>query len=411
MDHFYSAPHTLRGLRKGPLAPYIDEFAMDLRRKGYARFTARYQIRLIGKLARWLEQREVDPGSLNRRSIDEFIMLLRRNGSIQNGYVGTLYRFLERLKEAGVIQAPPPETMNGPWEQEEHCFKQYLEHERGLASVTIKRYWLYVREFLTESLGQGGLHYSRLRPHHITDFILRYARRHQPGTAALMVTVLRSFLRYLHQRGALFTELAQCVPTVPNWRLTTLPKGLAPDQVKLVLQTCDRRTNVGCRNYAVLLLLARLGLRAGEVCLLTLDDFNWAAGELIINGKGTKRICLPLPSDVGKALVAYLKNARPECSSRRLFIRARAPLTGFANYSAVGTIVSRAILRTGIHAPYKGAHTLRHGIATLMLSNGASLEEIGKILRHKRPETTSIYAKVDLTALRGLAQPWPGGRS
>jgi site-specific recombinase XerD len=304
-----------------------------------------------------------------------------------------------------------PETVNGPWEQEEQRFRQYLEHERGLASVTIKRYLLYVRVFLSESFGQGRLHYSRLHPHHITDFILRYARRHKPGTAALMVTVLRSFLRYLHQRGALSTELAECVPTVPNWRLTTLPKGLEPYQVKLVLQTCNRRTNVGCRNYAVLLLLARLGLRASEVCLLTLDDINWAAGELMIHGKGAKRHYLPLPSDVGKALVAYIKKARPECSSRRLFIRARAPLTGFANYSAVGTIVSRAILHTGIHAPHKGAHTLRHSVATLMLRGGASLEEIGKILRHKRPETTSIYAKVDLAALRALAQPWPGGRS
>lgn len=411
MDHYYSAPHTLRSLRKGPLAPYIEEFAKDLWRKGYALITARYKIRLIGKLARWLEQREVDPGDLNRKIIDEFILLLKRNGAFHNGYAETLHRFLERLKEAGVIQAPTSETVIDPWEQEERCFRQYLEHERGLANVSIKNYWLCVRDFLIESFGQGELLYSRLRPHHITDFILRYARRHRPATAALMVTVLRSFLRFLHQRGAISTELAQCVPTVPNWRLATLPKGLEPDQVKLVLQTCDRRTNVGCRNYAVLLLLARLGLRASEVCLLTLDDISWAAGELTIWGKGAQRHCLPLPSDVGKALVAYLKKARPECSSRRLFIRANAPLIGFANHSAVGTIVSRAIISAGICAPHKGAHTLRHSVANLMLRGGASLEEIGKILRHKRPETTSIYAKVDLRALRTLAQPWPGGRS
>jgi integrase len=224
-----------------------------------------------------------------------------------------------------------------------------------------------------------------------------------------MVTALRAFLRYLWHDGATATDLTPCVPSVATWRFATLPKALRPGQVQQVLDACDRRTAQGRRDYAILLLLARLGLRAGEVVALQLEDIDWAAGCLTLRGKGGRRSPFPLPADVGAALVAYLRQGRPRCASRQVFIRQRAPWIGFANWLAISALVARALARAGIAAPHTGAHVFRHSLATAMLRAGASLAEIGELLRHRSPQTTMIYAKVDLDALRGLACPWPGG--
>jgi site-specific recombinase XerD len=227
--------------------------------------------------------------------------------------------------------------------------------------------------------------------------------------AGLMGTALRTFLRYLQLRGEIAIDLAACVPTVANWRLSTLPKFLEPYQVQCILNHCDRHTPQGQRDYAILLLLARLGVRACEVVALTLDDVNWNVAEITIQGKGPRRAKLPLPHDVGEALALYLKQGRPSCNSRRVFIRLRAPLQGFANSIAISTLVARALKRAGVESPCTGAHLFRHTLATQMLQQGASLEEISQLLRHQSFNTTTLYAKVDLTALRPLAQPWPGG--
>lgn len=226
-----------------------------------------------------------------------------------------------------------------------------------------------------------------------------------------MVTVLRSFFRFLYQRGHITSDLASAVPSVANWRLSQIPKSLRPDQVERLLASCDRQTPIGRRDYAILLLLARLGLRAGEVVALTLEDLDWETGVFTVHGKGNRREQLPLPEDVGEALVDYLRHSRPPCSSRRVFIRQRAPRQGFSSSAAIDDVVRRALARAGLNPPFKGAHLLRHSLATRMLGSGASLAEIGDILRHCCPETTQIYAKVDLSALRALAPPWPGGAS
>lgn len=199
------------------------------------------------------------------------------------------------------------------------------------------------------------------------------------------------------------------VPTVSNWRLTGLPKSLEPQQIERLLKSCDQNTKVGQRDYTILLLLARLGLRAGEIVAMTLDDINWDVGELIIRGKGPRKDRLPIPRDVGEALAAYLQYCRPACPTRRIFIRARAPYQGFSSSVAICNIVQRALLRANINTYHKGAHLLRHSLATHMLCKGASLAEIGDILRHQLPNTTQIYTKVDIVSLRSLAQPWPGG--
>jgi site-specific recombinase XerD len=222
-----------------------------------------------------------------------------------------------------------------------------------------------------------------------------------------MVTALRSFLRFLLQRGEIDVDLAASVLTVADWRLSTVPKYLAAEEIERLLEALDRGTSTGRRDYAILLLLARLGLRAGEVVALELEDIDWRAGELNVRGKGLRHDRLPLLSEVGEALAAYLHTDRPKSPTRRVFLCMKAPCRGLAGPSTVTTIVRRALERAGLHPPTKGAHLLRHSLATGMLNHGASMAEVRELLRHRASATTEIYAKVDFSALRALAQPWP----
>jgi len=201
--------------------------------------------------------------------------------------------------------------------------------------------------------------------------------------------------------------LDQAVPGVPGWRLATLPRAIEPREIERMFRACRCRTNVERRDYAILLLLARLGLRAHEVVTMTLDDIEWDISAIIIRGKGGRQDRLPLPHDVGDGIAAYLRAGRPRCSTRALFIWSKAPHRGFANSSSISTIVRRALARAGLHPPRSGAHALRHGLACTMLGQGATLPEIGEILRHRSLDTTAIYAKVHLEALAPLAQVWP----
>jgi len=231
-----------------------------------------------------------------------------------------------------------------------------------------------------------------------------------PKRAQLMVSALRSFFRFLLQQGEIATDLAACVPAVADWRLSTVPKYLGAEEVERLLSTCDQRTRIGRRDYAILMLLARLGLRAGEVVALELDDMDWRGGEIAVRGKGQRHDRLPLLQEVGEALAAYLRRDRPCGSTRRVFVRMRAPIRGFAGPQTISTIVRRALQRADLKVPAKGvaAHLLRHSLATGMLRRGASMAEIAEVLRHRTPSTTEIYAKVDIGGLRSLAQPWPG---
>jgi site-specific recombinase XerD len=223
-----------------------------------------------------------------------------------------------------------------------------------------------------------------------------------------MTTAFRSFFRFLFQTGELQADLAASVPTVAAWRLSTVPKYLIPEEVDRVLAGCDRQTTTGRRDYTILLLLARLGLRAGEVVSLQLDDIDWRTGEILIRGKGLLHDRMPVPVDVGEALASYLRIDRPPCQTRRVFVCMKAPRSGLAGPSTVTTIVRRALDRAGLDPAFKGAHVLRHSLATTMLRAGASMVEIGEVLRHRIPSTTEIYAKLDFDALRSLAHSWPG---
>lgn len=404
----YSTPWALEHLHKGPLGPHIDGFAALLSEQGYAEHTVRVKLRLAAYLSCWLHRRQLGLRDLDEQQVEKFLEYRRRHGFAHRGNAATLLHLIRHLREAGVIPVPVSQTDDNELLRLERGFSQYLVQERGLVQPTLINYLPYVQRFLSERFGTNNIVLDELRPPDISRFILRHAHNMSPGRAKLMVIALRSFFRYLLWRGDINTDLAAAVPTVADWRLSTLPKSLPPQDVERLLQSCDRATATGQRNYAILLLLARRSLRAGEVVAMTLDDINWNSGELTIHGKGLRTDKLPLPPDVGEALAAYLRYGRPQCSTRRVFIRMKAPLRGFANSSDISSLVSRALTRAGLNPARRGAHLLRHSLAVRMLQEGASLGEIGEILRHCLTNTTEIYTKISLAALRPLAQPWPG---
>ena len=405
---FFPGPRSQRGLRVGPLAVELDGFASWLATQGYARQTGETKLRLVSHLSRWLEREGLGVEALDEARFERF---LRTRGKPNGGAV--LGReLLAHLRRGGRIPDAPKDTGgDDAITRIERIHERFLVNERGLSPLTVGKYLPVVHAFLTERFGTGAVALETLVARDANRFIVRhsqgFARSHGKGLAA----ALRSFLRHLHQRGDIAVDLAGAIPPITNWRLSELPKSLPPEGVQSVLESCDRNTAVGRRDHAILLLLARLGLRGGEVATLTLDDIDWDKGLVTLSGKGQRREALPLTEEVGSALAAYLRGGRPSCGTRRVFVRAVAPHRGFSTTAAICDIVRRALARAGIDPPLKGAHLLRRSLACGMLRNGASLEEIGQILRHRHPETTQIYAKVDLEALRTLAPAWPGGAS
>lgn len=409
VHQFFTFPTTRQRMQEGPLGPYINEYAALLHEQGYCRQGGGWQIRWVADLSRWMQQRGVQARDLTPPTVARYLRFRKRRWRPQRSDHSILKRYLTFLRHKGVLPPEAPSLAKSARERVEENFELYLFQERGLSRVTVVHRLPFIRRFLVERFGQKPIRFERLRTTDITGYVRRHARDFGPKRAAILVSTLRSFLRYLRHQGLIATDLAACVPAVAAWRLSTVPKFLSPNQVQHVLEDCDRTTPQGRRNYAILMLLARLGLRAGEVVNLTLDDIRWSAGEITVQGKGGRQARLPLPQKVGQALADYLKKGRPSCSSRRVFIRSQAPRQGFPNGSAVTMLVRRALERAGVSSARKGAHLFRHSLATNMLRRGASLAEIGQILRHRGLNTTAIYAKVDFDALLTLAQPWPGG--
>ncbi|MFH1380441.1 MAG: site-specific integrase [bacterium] len=288
-------------------------------------------------------------------------------------------------------------------------FTGYLIQERGLTRGTMKAYVRIIRQFLRKRFKKNKIQFSKLKQQDIIRFILRQAYSVSPSYAKNMVHAIRAFLRFLYVRSLIPTNMAVFVPAVAKWRLAGVPETLDVKDVERMLKSCDQQSLMGQRNYAILLILARLGLRAGEVVNMKLDDLQWGTGELIIRGKGNHHDKLPLLQDVGEALAKYIKNTRPSCLTRQVFVCIKAPYHGFTSSGAIYSIVKNALCRAGIHAFRTGPHVLRHSLATRMLHTEVSLPEISRILRHRSLNTTLMYTKVDLPSLRKLAQRWPGG--
>jgi integrase/recombinase XerD len=395
---------------EGPLAAYLGPFAESLSRQGYTEHYVHRQVMLAACFSRWLEQTEVLARHVTSEHAARYLRFRYRRRRPNQGDLAALTHVIEFLRGERVIRAEKgPTPQFTPVERCVQAYEQYLRKERVLAEATIVNYVPFIGRFLNERFGAGPVKLATLRAGDVVGFVQRQARQLHLKRAKLLTTALRSFLQYARYRGAIRLDLAAVVPCVANWSMPSIPRGIEPDQVRRVLSRINRRTAVGRRDYAILLLLARLGLRSGEVAFLELEDIDWKAACLSVHGKSGRRTQLPLPQDVGEAIVAYLRHGRPRSRSRRVFLRARAPVRGFLTQGAVGTIVRHALLRAGVEAPTTGAHQFRHGLATQLLRQGASLAQIGELLGHTSPETTKIYTKVDLKALRTLALPWPGG--
>jgi site-specific recombinase XerD len=393
--------------QRNPLLVQVPPFADSLMESGYAATTIQAKLTLIGDFGQWLRRRGLAVKDLDERRIETFITDSRRNGLLRRGDRTTLRQLLDHLREHHVVQRVTPTCDVSPLAAILDRYEKHLRSERGLTTATIINYLPFARKFLSDRFGEGPFLLKVVRPCDISDFILRHARTMSCRRAQLMTTAFRSFFRFLFQRGELQVDLAPSIPTVADWRLSTLPRYITAEEVIRVLGSCDRHTATGRRDYALLLILARLGLRAGEIVAMQLDDIDWRSGEILVRGKGLLYDRMPLPVDVGQALAVYLRNDRPSSKTRRVFVCRKAPQRGFSGPSTVSTIVRRALDRAGLHPRFKGAHLLRHSLATSMIRSGASMSEIGEILRHRSPSTTEIYAKLDFEGLRSLAQPWP----
>ena len=409
-DRFVPNPSIMRPLRSGPLATYLDGFAELLVQQGYCGHIGWKKIRLVSDLSQWLARQRREIAALDEQQAAVFLAARRKREPRQSGAQATLTLLLQYLRRRKII--PDLTAPGGAIDFIQRDYGHFLIHERGFTLGSVAQYVHVARRFLSDRFPDEQLRLPQLCEKDVTDFVTRDSVAAVRGrrSAQLMTVVLRSFLGYLFQEGRIRTNLAMAVPTVAGWRLPELPRYLEAGQVEKLLRSCDRRRKVGKRDYAILLLLARLGLRAGEVSELVLEDINWDAGELRIRGKGDRVDRLPLPEDVGQAIAHYLQQGRPSCSSRRVFVQCKAPHIGFASPpNAICGIVRGALARAHIQSRHRGAHLLRHSLATRMLNNGGSLAQIGQVLRHQQIQTTEIYAKVDLKALRALTHPWPGG--
>jgi integrase len=394
----------------GPLSPHIASFRAKLDGLGYTPARVLYHLRFFAKFDLWLLRRKQRLRWTNETKVDLFLERLRKKyPGVCRGAPSALRLLLSFLRDIGVVAPKSKPTASSPSQRLADRYRAFLKEERGLDGATIYNYSRHIDRFLTEHFGTGPVGLRALGTSHITAFVRQHAPRGGLGLAAQMVTGLRSFLRFAQLQGLIGSDLAAVVPAVPTWEGAGPPKHLSREEVQRVLTTCERSTVRGKRDYAILLLLARLGLRAGEIVASQLDDVDWVNAQLTIRSKkGDGWARLPLPIDVGRAVARYLQ-VRPPSSYRNIFVRGYAPYTPFVASGPVSVLVRKAIENADVKSARTGAHVFRHSLATEMLRRGASLDEIGRVLRHRHPDTTAIYAKVDLKALRSLALPWPGG--
>lgn len=387
----------------GPLAPYAAGFGLWLASRAYSASAAADRLHQFDQLSRWLGREGLSASDLTGEHAARFAAGRRAAGLKSWSSPHSVALPLQYLRQLGAAPAPAPAFPQGPLEELLADYCRYLLVERGLSDHTVfDAYCPAARLFLSGLETPGGL--EQLSAAEVSSFLARECPGRSMSGARDLAGALRSLLRYLHLSGLTPAPLVWAVPPVGSLRDRTLPRGLDPAVMRRLLASCDRRTLTGLRDFAILLLLSRLGLRAGEVAAITLDDLDWHAGLLLVRGKGSREDALPLPVDVGEAIVAYLRR-RPRCQCRALFLRVTAPRREL-NRCTVAWVVRAACDRAGL--PRVGAHRLRHTAATQMLQAGATLPEIGQVLRHQDAKTTAIYAKIDHRSLGTLARPWPG---
>jgi integrase/recombinase XerD len=399
---------VMRSIVRGPLAPYVAGFAAELLGRGYTRTSAEQHVCFIAHLDRWLLAEGLGVEDLCESTIERYLLERRAAGYVEYRSVKAMRPLLEFLAPLGVLPTEPPVQFD-PVEELLSQYRSYLLTERGLTPATVAGYVHVARTFITTRARGEDLDLAGVTAADVIEFVLASCPGRATGSAKLIVTVTRSLLDWLHLTGIASASLAAAVPAVAGWKLAGLPQALTQAQLRALLAACDRRTPTGRRDYAIVLLLARLGLRAGEVARLRLDDIDWHTGDLRVVGKGNRGESLPLPADVGAAITAYLRRGRPtSAQGRSVFVRVHAPHRALTA-GGIGNVVNAAGVRAGLGHVH--AHQLRHSAATAMFRAGSALAEVGQVLRHRSPFNTAIYAKVDQDALAVLARPWPGAES
>lgn len=409
LAEYFVSPIRIEEIRRRPAGHLLEGFTQELHQAGYAQITARKHLRAAEHLVHWTGGRDIPVSSLEERFIEEFSQHL--NLCQCPGY-GRSHRlelengarlFIGYLRRTGVRRTPIYQERN---EKPTLLvsFDRWMRQQRGTCDATLCNYGLDLRDML-KKLGEDP---ARFHAQALRSFVLERTQRCGWATAKRCVTAVRAFLRFLIADGRCAAGLDASIPAFAHWRLSALPRYLQSEDVERVIASCDPSTPIGARNRAILLLLARLGLCAGDIVQLRLDDIDWKEAGIHVAGKSRRQTLLPLTQEVGDAIVTYIKDGRPPTDVEVLFLRSRAPYRALADHCAVSRIVARAFQQAGVSCPSRGAaHVLRHSVASSMLRNGASLQEIAGVLRHRSIMTTEIYAKIDVVALRQIAQPWP----
>ncbi len=411
LEEFYRRPASMLRLQGGPLSYHMPSIAREIGMSGFGTKYLQQKLRHVRLLDEWLGRRRLPISSLDETLVRRFLTSCRRTKRFRacSGVHATCATILSVLRKLGAIptrERSNPERGLGRLEPE---FIRYLVEERGLCERSIERYLGEIRCFAKATSPHGRLAARRIRPNDVAKFILARSRRFSQSGVALAATSLRAFLRFLYIENRITNNLAAAVPAVPSLGLSRTPVFLSPDEVEALLASLNRRTPSGARDYAMILILVRLGVRACEVARIALDDINWSSSRIRMPGaKAAPHVEYPMDRDVGQALAEYLRSARPKSDLRQVFLRANAPHVELRP-SAVGKAVRRAIERAQLAPARKGAHVLRHSLATGMMRGGASLAEIAEVLRHGSLDATRIYAQVDFESLRQLAQRWPKG--
>jgi integrase/recombinase XerD len=408
LSEFFESRARITKLRDGAAGYLIESFARVLSNADYAKITARRHLRGAEHFLHWIRRHGIELREVNEQTLARFSNHLGQcrcphYGHAKPGEVTYGARLLvNHLHDLEIIAAPVPKRAEDP--ELLLAFNQWMQRQRGTCDATLSNYRSHLRELL-ERVGNDP---RRLNASLLREFVLEKHGSCGWATAKHCTTGLRMFLRFLIANGSCAVGLEAAIPTLAHWRLATLPRYLQPEEVEQVIASCDRSSPVGQRDRAILLLLSRLGLRAGDIVHLHLNDIDWKNASIQVCGKGGRQTRLPLTEEIGQAIVQYLQHSRPQTSANTVFVRCRAPFRAFRSHCAVSVIVAQSLLRAGIARPSRGAaHLLRHSVATSMLRQGASLADIAGILRHSSIQTTQIYAKVDVNALRQIAQAWP----
>ena len=397
----------LRQLRQGPVGNYLDDCAQWLHSSGYKQRPAQLTRRAAAHFGHWVAEHGVCIDHVDEERIDPFACHLPACACV-HGFQGrdTYHaagagRFLRYLRTAGTV--PPPAAEAAPLEPLADRLGNWMRQHRGVTAGTLANDLPLVQEFLA-TLGDDTTTYNARQ---VRDYILAVSHRHGEARTRSTVHAVRMFLRCLAISGLCSPDLVAAVPRIARWRLASLPRYIDATDIERLMATCDPTCAAGARDRAIMLLLARLGLRAGDVRELLMADIDWFQGRLRLRGKGRCESWLPLPQEVGDAVWPYLEPFRPRIDDAHVFLRVHAPFSPLPSSGPISKLVRRAIQRAGIQAPSLGAHVLRHSAATALLRQGVALDIIGAVLRHRCLESTAHYAKVDATLLRRVRQPWP----